>query len=384
MAGSELALSLLADAAVAATLLGLLVSMQRMSRHPALAGAVAYGMGHLAYSLGSSVYSVMNAGSAAPSELLLAATAGLVVSILGTALMMDGMGRLLESPHRRGIRFAAWGLALCAMAVMPLAPAGDTDPFKLAADLIDVLAAAVLAIVLWRRRATPPQRMPSIVAACCLAVLTLLYSDSLTVAMGAPRWFPEYSEWVWLDLALWNTVNFCVVMLASFKALTAFAQRSRFDSLTGALNRDGLANEREVLALRHPEGVRLCVLAIDIDHFKRINDAYGHAAGDAYLAAFSATLRERLRGADLLARWGGEEFTVVLVGAPIDAAQRVAEAMRAAVEALVVAFDGRMIRTTTSIGIAEGRSEEPFEPLVARADVALYAAKREGRNRVNR
>jgi diguanylate cyclase (GGDEF)-like protein len=202
--------------------------------------------------------------------------------------------------------------------------------------------------------------------------------------MGAPRWFPEYSEWVWLDLALWNTVNFCVVMLASFKALTAFAQRSRFDSLTGALNRDGLANEREVLALRHPEGVRLCVLAIDIDHFKRINDAYGHAAGDAYLAAFSATLRERLRGADLLARWGGEEFTVVLVGAPIDAAQRVAEAMRAAVEALVVAFDGRMIRTTTSIGIAEGRSEEPFEPLVARADVALYAAKREGRNRVNR
>jgi diguanylate cyclase (GGDEF)-like protein len=72
------------------------------------------------------------------------------------------------------------------------------------------------------------------------------------------------------------------------------------------------------------------------------------------------------------------------VGAPIDAAQRVAEAMRAAVEALVVAFDGRMIRTTTSIGIAEGRSEEPFEPLVARADVALYAAKREGRNRVNR
>jgi diguanylate cyclase (GGDEF)-like protein len=384
MAGSELALSLLADAAVAATLLGLLVSLQRMSRHPALTGAVAYGMGHLAYSAGSSVYSVMNAGTAAPSELLPAATAGLAVSILGTALMMDGMGRLLESPQRRGIRFAAWGLALCAVAVMPLAPAGGTDPFKLAADLVDVLAATVLAIVLWRRRATPPQRMPSIVAACCLAVLAALYSDPLTFAMGAPRWLPDYGEWVWLDLALWNTVNFCVVMLASFKALTAFAQRSRVDSLTGALNRDGLANEREVLALRHPQGVRLCVLAIDIDHFKRINDAHGHAAGDAYLSAFAATLRERLRGADLLARWGGEEFIVVLVGAPIDAAQRVAEGLRAAVEALVVAFEGRMIRTTTSIGIAEGHSEEAFEPLVARADAALYAAKREGRNRVNR
>jgi hypothetical protein len=70
MAGSELALSLLAYAAVAATLLGLLVSLQRMSRHPALAGAVTYGVGHLAYSLGSSVYSVMNAGPSTPSELL--------------------------------------------------------------------------------------------------------------------------------------------------------------------------------------------------------------------------------------------------------------------------------------------------------------------------
>ena len=154
MAGSELALSLLADAAVAATLLGLLVSLQRMSRNPALAGAVTYGVGHLAYSLGSSVYSVMNAGPSTPSELLPAATGGLAVSVVGTALMMDGMGRLLESPHRRGIRFVAWGLAISAVAVMPLAPASGTDPFKLAADLVDVLAAAVLAIVLWRRRST--------------------------------------------------------------------------------------------------------------------------------------------------------------------------------------------------------------------------------------
>ena len=384
MAGSELALSLLADAAVAATLLGLLVSLQRMSRHPALAGAVAFGFGHLAYSLGSSVYSVINAGDAAPSDLLPAATAGLAVAILGTALMLDGMGRLLESPYRREIRFAAWALAISAAAVMPLAPASGADPFKLAADLVDVLAVTALAIVLWRRRAKPPQRMPSIVAACCLVVLAVLYSDPLTRAMGAPRWLPEYREWVWLDLALWNTVNFCVVMLASFKALTAFAQRSRVDSLTGALNRDGLANERELLAMRHPEGLRLSVLAIDIDHFKRINDEHGHAAGDAYLSAFAATLRERLRGADLLARWGGEEFIVVLVGAPLDAALRVAETLRGAIEALVVSFEGRMIRTTTSIGLAEGRSDEAFDPLVAHADAALYAAKREGRNRVNR
>ena len=93
MAGSELALSLLADAAVAATLLGLLVSLQRMSRHPALAGAVAFGFGHLAYSLGSSVYSVINAGDAAPSDLLPAATAGLAVAILTEAsLSFLGVG----------------------------------------------------------------------------------------------------------------------------------------------------------------------------------------------------------------------------------------------------------------------------------------------------
>ena len=386
MSGSELALSLLADLAVAAMLLGLLVSLQRLSRHPALAGAVTYGVGHLAYSLGSSVYSIIKAHDALPLQLPFAATGALLAAITGAALMVDGLGGLLESPRRRAIRRAAAGLAGSALAGVLLAPLAGGDPLKLAADIVDVLAVAGLSALLWRHRGRPPQRMPASVAAVSLGVLTLLYSDPLTVATGVlPSWVPPYEHWVWLDLALWNTVNFCVLMLASFRALVAFAHRSRIDPLTQVMNREGLANERAALALRHPGGVALAVVALDIDHFKRVNDTHGHAGGDAYLAAFAALLRAKVRGSDLVVRWGGEEFVVILVGAPPPVARRIAESIRAATERLEVGVGvgEAMIRTTTSAGVASGAAGTELDALMAAADAALYAAKRAGRNRVH-
>ena len=128
----------------------------------------------------------------------------------------------------------------------------------------------------------------------------------------------------------------------------------------------------------------IAVLMIDVDHFKLVNDEYGHAAGDQVLRAIADTLRANTRAFDSLARYGGEEFVVVMPGTEPEDASLAAERLRAAVEALpFVLGAGIHPRLTVSIGVACCQ-EMPVTPeaLLHAADAALYAAKRAGRNRV--
>ena len=125
-------------------------------------------------------------------------------------------------------------------------------------------------------------------------------------------------------------------------------------------------------------GEVVAVAMVDIDRFKAVNDGHGHAAGDQVLAAVGRALVSCLRGNDLVCRWGGEEFLVILPGTPPDGAKLVAERLRAAVESLV----GMPVRTTVSVGLASCAQDDTHFDLVARADEALYVAKRDGRNRV--
>ncbi|MBW8822793.1 MAG: diguanylate cyclase [Xanthomonadales bacterium] len=159
---------------------------------------------------------------------------------------------------------------------------------------------------------------------------------------------------------------------------------ARIDALTGILNRNSLdidlaAALAQAARTRSP----LAVLFLDIDHFKRINDQFGHAAGDECLRAVAQLLRSNLRSGDLLGRYGGEEFVVVSPGAPLAVAQQLGERIRAAVESLEVEWEGEWIPVTISVGIAMRRRDEN-EPvhLLDRADQALYDAKRRGRNQV--
>ena len=146
------------------------------------------------------------------------------------------------------------------------------------------------------------------------------------------------------------------------------------DPLTGLFNRRYVLTRLQGLisgARRH--GRPLSVAMIDVDHFKRINDSYGHDAGDAALVELTSALRDRLRAEDELGRLGGEEFLALLPDTPAQAAASVAEDLRAAVEDLTA---------TVSVGWATWDGDEDADGLIKRADMALYQAKDAGRNAV--
>jgi len=129
-------------------------------------------------------------------------------------------------------------------------------------------------------------------------------------------------------------------------------------------------------------GRPLSILLGDVDHFKRINDQHGHAVGDAVLRAIARVLREGVREVDHVARWGGEEFLVLLPATELDEAQQVAERLRAAVQALVEVEGRRELRLSLTLGLAELQPGESIEQALVRADRALYEGKQSGRNRV--
>jgi diguanylate cyclase (GGDEF)-like protein len=149
------------------------------------------------------------------------------------------------------------------------------------------------------------------------------------------------------------------------------------DALTGLLNRHAAPMVGRRLLRETAFAPPACVLLLDLDHFKRLNDTHGHAAGDAVLKACAASLKQTLRRGDEALRWGGEEFLVTLPGSGLADAMGVAEKLRASVSGM-----GGPAPVTCSMGVAELAVGEALPEAVARADLALYRAKSEGRDRV--
>ncbi len=159
-----------------------------------------------------------------------------------------------------------------------------------------------------------------------------------------------------------------------------------FDPLTGLNNRRFLENHlATMLDNARVRRTPLTLMILDIDHFKRVNDTYGHDCGDEVLKSFADRLRGIIRGGDLLCRLGGEEFVIVMPNVEVCAAARIAERARRAIEQepFVIDAGGRAIPVTTSIGVAERGLDDDTSSLYRRADRALYRAKSEGRNRVS-
>lgn len=167
-------------------------------------------------------------------------------------------------------------------------------------------------------------------------------------------------------------------------ALSDAERRAQTDALTGVLNRRSLVERLEAACLRaRARGLPIALLFIDLDYFKEINDTRGHQAGDACLRAIIDPIHAELRQSDVIGRYGGEEFVVILSSADISAAGPIAERIRNRVAEVRVEGFGEPIRLTCSIGVASSDTLGVWgEHLIARADAAVYDAKRSGRNRV--
>jgi len=246
--------------------------------------------------------------------------------------------------------------------------------------------AALTASELWsERRRTMQKRWPAIVVPLMHGFVLLLpillggllrpHDETFTSSI----WVTAFS----IELVLYaiGTV-FVIFLLVSDRAVTVHKTAASVDPLSGMLNRRGFSEactrviEREAAA-----GRPVTVMIFDIDHFKGINDRFGHPAGDEILKLFSTVVVNNLRISDLSGRIGGEEFAALLPCA-LEEGVLVAERVREAFEASGIVCEEGPVDTTVSIGVAGGPAGTELEVLLAAADTALYQAKRSGRNRV--
>ncbi len=188
-----------------------------------------------------------------------------------------------------------------------------------------------------------------------------------------------------IQLGAHTTLRFSLVDAKEEDAMKRVYESTLRDALTGLYNRRHLEYQLDVeiaAALRHNK--HLAVAMLDIDHFKRVNDTYGHAAGDAVLRIFAATVRNLIRPEDLFARYGGEEFTLVLRDTDAPRAVMLADRLRATIQQTPMTFNGVTIPVTSSCGVAVlEECETPDKTTIMRfADERLYQAKQSGRNRV--
>ena len=210
---------------------------------------------------------------------------------------------------------------------------------------------------------------PTVVAAAYvgMVVVVLLSSTFLTTRVQSTR---EHLRRQKAELA---------------RALEQIRQLATHDDLTGLLNRRAMLDRMQLEQRRSlRSGSPLLIAQLDIDHFKAVNDTHGHAAGDLVLQSFADTVRRNVRDTDVLARWGGEEFVLLLCDTPAADAVTLMERLRQAVQAMQVPVpqSGGPITVTVSIGLARHTPADPLAGTLERADRALYAAKAGGRNRV--
>lgn len=290
-----------------------------------------------------------------------------------------------------------------------------STPLRLKPEVLAVTQALyAIGCGMWSYSISGPVRgamlpMTVVVVAFCMFALrprqTLVLTAVALAAMGGTMWwlqaqdpvrFPPEVEGItfgYLAAALLSTAVLTGEMhklRARLKrrkkelelALDTIRQLATMDELTSLANRRHM---NEVLAAeerRGPRGAGTCVALLDIDFFKQVNDRHGHAAGDAVLRAFAATARAALRSHDVLARWGGEEFLLLLPDASPQDARMVLERMAERVHAMRVDGLEQERRISFSAGLTERRDGEAFADAINRADKALYRAKEAGRDRI--
>src|ERR1019366_7304442 len=233
--------------------------------------------------------------------------------------------------------------------------------------------------------------IPNVAVIVTLVAAVMAYRAVLTNSRYTRPWETADAQtdprWLY-SLAFASFLATCMVMCYLWYLVTelsrVLAEQARTDSLTGALNRRAMeeaALRETARSIRH--GCGLCMIVLDVDQFKHLNDTRGHAAGDCALQALVCQVKTMLRTNDLIARTGGEEFTILLPETPASAGIVAAERVRKGIEALEVRFENEPIRFTVSAGVAQfDPSGGGWESMMRRADAAMYEAKEHGRNSV--
>jgi diguanylate cyclase (GGDEF)-like protein len=335
-----------------------------------------------AYLLGSASVALWTLAGAMLGEML-----SLALNAVGfvTCGMVWNASRLFHGrkPNLPGL---VLGALVWIAAVMSLAPESSAMRMTIGAGIVAVYA-ALTATELWsERRRTLQKRWPAIAVPALhgfVLMLPILLGDLLhphdSGAFGSSIWVTVFA----IELVLYavGTV-FLIFVLVSERAVTVHKTAASVDPLTGMFNRRGFAEAcARVIEREANAGRPVTVLIFDIDHFKSINDRFGHPAGDEILRLFSAVVVNNVRLSDLSGRIGGEEFAALLP-CPLDEGVIVAERVREAFAASGIVCEEGPVDTTVSIGVAGGPAGTELEVLLAAADTALYQAKRSGRNRV--
>jgi diguanylate cyclase (GGDEF)-like protein len=266
---------------------------------------------------------------------------------------------------------------------------GETEIRLLLASGIITTYTWLTAYEFWRGRAEPlVSRWPAIFMLFAHGSLFLLRTPLASVLPWSPT--SQVFESVWLTVlsfeALLFTIAIAFIFLAMAKERTEYRHRTAamVDPLTGIANRRSFLHDAADLTKRHAANAApLAVLLMDLDHFKSINDRFGHAIGDRVLQVFAESTRETIRSTDLLGRLGGEEFAAVLGNVGRDEAVALAESIHQGFVEAAAYVDGYSVGATVSIGVVLSQDTTLDMPeLLAQADQALYHAKERGRNRV--
>jgi diguanylate cyclase (GGDEF)-like protein len=273
---------------------------------------------------------------------------------------------------------AATWLLLCQL---PGLESGTQARIGLGAGVIGIYGLCIAFELSRERRKSFYSRTAAVVVPC-------LYAGMFMVPLGIRAFLPDVFAAQWVTIFALGTIVYAVgtafIVMAMVKEhrVQFYRKAATTDGLTGLLNRRAfLEAATEMQASQGARGEPVTLLMFDLDHFKSVNDRFGHATGDSVLKVFAQTAVASVRATDIVARLGGEEF-VAMVPETMDGARHVAERLRAAYEIAGLMVDDIAVGSTVSIGLATSYKAVPdIDALLLRADEALYLAKREGRNR---
>ncbi|NZD49223.1 GGDEF domain-containing protein [Rhizobium leguminosarum] len=294
-----------------------------------------------------------------------------------------GAGKQFLTGRVSLLAIAVRALAAMVFSVVPMLAGYDGLAF-IADNLAIALLLFATARQYWLARAEAPAPLLGITVLYTLTAISFVLCAAVLISDGKLVLGKAPSNWA-EDLSL----AVCIAGMTGIGALSLalhqwrLAARHRLDAITDPLT--GLLNRRALFDQygTRPMGTTTAVIVFDIDHFKSVNDRFGHAAGDRVLKVFAGELSAHCRTGDTAARLGGEEFVLVLKEIMPGRAELTAERIRRAFEAREIHIDDEVLTCTVSVGVAPGRSKSlDFDTMLSAADKALYVAKRAGRNRV--